>query len=282
MTIHPLSAVSDQAQLGNDLTIGPFCVVEADTIIGDRCQLAAGVVIKSGTILGPDNVVAEGAVLGGYPQHVSVPKDLGSLVIGHGNTIRELVTIHRALSAGDATTIGDNNLIMVATHVAHDCRLGDRTILANNVMLAGHVAIADQAYLSGAVGVHQFCRIGSLAMVGGQAHVVKDVPPYMMVDGETTSIVGLNRVGLRRAGFDVGDVRQLKAAYQLIYREGLPWSEIVERLAAEFTTGPAASLHRFFAAGTRGFTPARAVPKTATLRLLSDDRSSFETVKKAG
>lgn len=279
MIIHPQAAISAEARLGSDLTIGPFCVVEVGAIIGDRCQLAAGVVVKRGTTLGPDNVVAEGAVLGGLPQHVSVPRDLGSLLIGRGNTIREQVTIHRAMAAGDATTIGDDNLIMIAAHVAHDCTLGNRTILANNVMLAGHVTIDDQAYLSGAVGVHQFCRIGSLAMVGGQARVVKDVPPYMTVDGESTAIVGLNRIGLRRAGFDLADVRQLKAAYQLIYRDGLPWSEILRRLAVEFTTGPAANFHSFFQTGTRGFTPARAAAKGATLRLHRDDPPNFIAAK---
>ncbi len=279
MNIHPLSVISPAAQLGSDLTIGPFCVVEADTRIGDRCRLAAGVVVKEGTTLGADNIVAEGAVLGGLPQHLSAPRDLGSLVIGDGNTIREQVTIHRALSAGDATTIGDGNLIMVAAHVAHDCTIGNRAILTNNVMLAGHVAIGDQTYLSAAVGVHQFCRIGSLAMVGGQAHVVKDIPPYMTVDGASTTIVGLNRIGLRRAGFERADVRQLKAAYQLIYRDGLSWSEIVRRLAIEFTAGPAANFHPFFQSGTRGFTPARAMPKGATLRLYSDGQPNAIAAK---
>ena len=124
------------------------------------------------------------------------------MVIGSDNTIREYATVHRAaLVADHNTTIGDHCLLMVGAHVAHDCRLGNQVILTNNVMLAGHVTVADRAYISGAAGVHQFCRIGTLAMVGGQAHLSQDVPPYVTVDGMSSLVVGLNKIGLRRAGY---------------------------------------------------------------------------------
>lgn len=282
MSIHPLACVDADAVLGRDVHIGPFCVVERGVTIGNGCRLAANVVIKEGTTLGDDCQVFEGAVLGGTPQHVHPPENPGRVRIGRGNVIREHVTIHRAMDVAGETVVGDHNLLMACSHVAHDCRIGNHVILANNVMLAGHVTVEDRAFLSGAVGVHQFCRIGKLAMVGGQAHVVKDIPPFVTVDGVTTLIVGLNRVGLRRAGFSPTDMRQLKAAYQLIYRSGLPWSRVLERLAVEFDRGPAAAFAEFFRGGTRGFTPARLAPATTTLALHDEDQDASELARKAG
>jgi UDP-N-acetylglucosamine acyltransferase len=263
--------------------IGPFAVIEPDVAIGDECQLASHVVVKQGTTLGPRNRVFEGAVLGGLPQHIHPPDRPGELIIGADNTIREHVTIHRALTADVATRIGNHNLLMIGVHIAHDCALGDHVIFANGVLLAGHVTVDDRAYVSGAVGVHQFCRIGRMAMVGGQAHVIKDVPPYVTVDGVSTCIVGLNLVGLRRNGMSLGEIRQLKHAYRLIYRSGLPWSMVIERLAIEFADGPAAEFNSFFAGGRRGFTPARTLPEGATLRLRDEsDESLPPTERLAG
>ena len=162
------------------------------------------------------------------------------MVIGAGNTIRENVTIHRALVTEHATTIGDNCLLMVCSHVAHDCRLGNNVIVTNNGMLAGHVHVDDRAYISGAAGVHQFCRVGTLAMVGGQAHIVQDVPPYVTIDGLSSLVVGLNKIGLRRAGYDQATIQELMAAYRVIYRSGLRWTELLEQLRTRFPTGPAA------------------------------------------
>jgi UDP-N-acetylglucosamine acyltransferase len=257
--------VSPLAQIGQDVVVHPFVIVEPRAVIGDGCVLESRVVIKEGTRLGQHNRIFEGAVLGGLPQHLRMPSHVGELVIGDHNTIRENVTIHRALEAGRATTLGNENLLMVNVHVAHDCRLGNQTIVANNTMLAGHVDVEDRAYISGAVGVHQFCRIGRLAMVGGQAHVVKDIPPFVTVDGKSTFVVGLNLVGLRRAGISREEIDQLKAAYRLIYRSGMRWPDLLEALAREFTTGPAAAFHAFFSGGKRGFTPERRLPRTLRL-----------------
>lgn len=263
--IHPTAVVSPLARIGQDAVIGPFCVIEPGATIGDGCALESRVIIKERTHLGQNNRVFEGAILGGLPQHLRMPPDMGELVIGDSNTIRENVTIHRALQAGHATTLGSHNLLMVGTHVAHDCQLGSNIIVANNTMLAGHVSVEDRAYISGAVGVHQFCRIGSLAMVGGQAHVSKDIPPFVTVDGKSTFVVGLNLVGLRRAGYSQDAMEQLKGAYRLIYRSGLRWQEMLARLAEEFTAGPAAHFHEFFQQGKRGFTPERRLPRTLRL-----------------
>ena len=267
MGIHPLAVVSPLARIGHDVEIGPFCVVEPGARIGDGCRLESRVVIKQGTTLGRSNYVAEGAVLGGMPQHINMPDTSGLVVVGSGNTIRENVTIHRALEEEEATILGDNNLLMVNVHVAHDCRVGNHTIFANNGMLAGHVTVGDGAYLSGAVAVHQFCRIGSRAMVGGQSHVTKDVPPYVTVDGLSSFVVGLNQIGLRRAGFCLEDVRRLKEAYRVVYRSQLSWNEILGRLKKEFSDGPAAQFYQFLSTTTRGILCERRLPPGATIKL---------------
>jgi UDP-N-acetylglucosamine acyltransferase len=197
--VHPTAVISPAAQICEDVEIGPFCVVEPDVTIESSCRLEGHTVIKTGTRLGPNNHVFECAVLGGLPQHVHIPERPGRVVIGAGNTIRENVTIHRALDEDEATVVGDNNLLMANAHVAHDCRVGNNTIFANNVMLAGHVTVGDRAYVSGAVAVHQFCRVGSLAMVGGQAHIIKDVPPFVTIDGLSSYVVGLNQIEIGRA-----------------------------------------------------------------------------------
>lgn len=265
--IHPLALVSADANLGVDVSIGPFVVIEAGVSVGDRCVLESHAVVKSGTTLGHDNYVGEGAVLGGAPQHAHPPERIGRVVIGDHNTLREHVTIHRAMHEGAITEVGSHNLLMCNVHVAHDCRVGSQIIMANNTMLAGHVHIADRAFLSGGVAVHQFCRVGRLAMVGGQSHVVQDIPPYVLVDGGSHHIVGLNLVGLRRAGFSTADIDQLKAAYRLIYRSGLMRPEIMLRLQAEFSQGPAAEFYPFFQQGKRGYVQERRVPPHATIKL---------------
>jgi UDP-N-acetylglucosamine acyltransferase len=284
VNIHPQAIVSPEANLGQDVTIGPFSIIEPDVAIGDRCNLASRVVVKDGTTLGADNRVSEGAVLGGLPQHTRIPERLGRLVIGTHNTIRENCTIHRALHEGTSTIVGDHNLLMVGAHIAHDCHVGNQTIFANNVLLGGHVLVEDRAFVSGAVCVHQFCRIGRLAMVGGHARVVQDVPPYVMVDGITGCIVGLNLVGLRRNGYVAEEVAELKAAYRLIYRRGLKWTDILDQLRLEFPDGPAAAFHAFLSQGTRGFVQERRMPPHATLKLRrASDEDEGETQRfKAG
>ncbi len=274
MTIHPTAVVSREAELAPDVCIGPFAVVEAGCVIGPGSSIASRAVVKRGTTLGADNHVLEGAVLGGLPQHVHAPQSPGRLTIGSGNTFRENTTVHVALEWPHATVVGNGNYFMVNVHIAHDCRVGDRTIFANNAMLAGHVTVDDGAFLSGAAGVHQFARIGRLAMVGGQARVTRDVPPFVTVDGTSSLIVGINQVGLRRAGVEPQDIRQIKAAYRVIYRSGLLWREVLEQLHAEFTAGPAAEFHAFLASTQRGVTPERRTPPGATVKLFKQDESA--------
>jgi UDP-N-acetylglucosamine acyltransferase len=246
-------------------------VVEAGVVLGDGCQLASRVTVKSGTILGRDNLVLEGTVLGGMPQHLHMPECPGTVEIGDGNVFRENATVHRALEAGHVTRIGSRCLFMVNAHVAHDCTVADHVVLTNGTMLGGHVEVGERAYLGGASAVHQFCRIGRLSMIGGMARVIRDVPPFTMLDGDTAMIVGLNKVGLRRAGFATSEITQLKAAYRVIYRSGLMWQEMLETLRQEFPAGPASEYSEFFSGGKRGFVQERRTPPGAVVRLVRDD-----------
>jgi UDP-N-acetylglucosamine acyltransferase len=230
--IHPTAAVEADARLGSGIRIGPYAVVEGGTAMGDGCEIRAHAVIKRYATLGGANVVHEGAIVGGEPQDLSFRPGPSGLLIGDGNRIRESVTIHRGSRSDSATVIGSECFLMAYSHVAHDCRLGDRVILANSVALAGHVTIGDRAFLSGGVVVHQFCRVGRLAMVGGNSKVVQDCLPFVISDGHPARARGLNVVGLRRAGVNAAQLRTLKEAYRLLMRSPLPLAERLSRLTA--------------------------------------------------
>jgi UDP-N-acetylglucosamine acyltransferase len=267
--------------LGHGVEIGPFCEVEAGAVLGDGCRLAARCSVKTGTTLGENNVVGEGALLGTRAQHLHNGPIGGKLVIGSHNQIREYSTMHCAFKPEDTTFVGSHNLFMVGAHVAHDCRVGDNIIIVNNALLGGHVVVEDRAFISGGVAVHQFCRIGTGAMVGGHTKIVQDVPPYVTVDGSPPAVVGLNKVGLRRSGYSAEDLQQLKNAYRLIYRRGLRWIEVLEALAVEFSNGPAARYREFFLQGKRGFTPERRVPRSATLKYHNPDQATEEVEQRS-
>ena len=277
MRIHPLALVAPSAKLGDGVQIGPFSVVENNVTIGPQCILESHVVIKSGTTLGEKNHLFEGAVVGGIPQHTNVPQRLGRVIVGSGNTIRENVTIHKAMQPDHDTVIGDHCLLMCNAHVAHDCRLGDHVILTNNVMLAGHVTVGSRAFLSGGAGVHQFCRVGTLAMVGGLAHISRDVPPFVTIDGQSSYVVGLNQIGLKRAGHDAKSIARLKEAYRVIYRSGLTWKEILAELEEQFHDGAAAEFLPFLASSKRGIIPERRMPPGATIRIHSVEDEERKT-----
>ena len=273
-SIHPTAVVDSGAEIAADVSIGPFCVVEAGAFIGEGCRLASHVVIKAGTRLGRDNSVSEAAILGGRPQHLRAGEQVGKLRIGESNSIREHVTIHCGLGKDDWTEVGNHNLIMVNAHIAHDCHIGNHLVLTNNVMIAGHVSVGDRAYVSGAVGIHQFCRIGQLAMVGGQAHLNRDVPPFVTVDGLSSHVVGLNMIGLRRNGFGESDIQQLKAAYRVIYRSGLCWTEVLDTLQHDFTSGPAADFYEFLSQTRRGIMQERRGPGRTPIRIFGDSETN--------
>jgi len=265
--IHPTAVVSPRAVVHSSVELGPFSIVEADAVIGQGCKLAGRSTVKGHTILGRDVVVGEGAVLGGMPQHICPPEHPGRVIIGERTVIRENVTVHRAMNSEGETRVGADCLLMVGAHVAHDCRVGNRVIITNNVLLGGHVQVGDRAVLGGAVAVHQHCRIGRLTMVGGCARVVQDVPPFVLTDGEGGMIVGLNRIGLRRAGMERAEMEQLKEAYRMIYRQGLPFDEMVAAVEREFRTGPASEFAEFFRHSKRGFVQERRSPPKVAIRV---------------
>lgn len=275
--IHATALVDPRAELGRDVVVGPWCIVEAGAVLGDGCRLDARAVIKSRTTLGTNNEVGESAVIGGAAQHVHVHDPGGTLTIGSHNRIRENVTIHRGWNNDAATIIGDHNMFMVGSHVAHDCRVGNHCIFVNHVLLGGHVHVDDRAYVGGASAVHQFCRIGRLAMIGGIAKITQDVPPFIMIEGAGSSeVTGLNKVGLRRNGYSPEQILQLKTAYRIIYREGRRWDEVLEILKTEFKDGPAALFYEFFKAGKRGFVQERRISRKATLKLVDPARDGDE------
>jgi len=232
MAVHPAAVVAPGARLGNDVEVGPGAVVEEGAVIGDRCEIRAHATIKRFTTLGSDNTVHEGAVLGGEPQDVAFAGAESRLVIGRRNRIREGVTIHRSTTPGGATTVGSDCFLMAYVHIAHDDHLGDAVTIANNVALAGHVELEDQCFLSGGVVVHQFCRVGRLAMIGGVSKVVQDCLPFVITDGNPARARGLNVVGLRRAGMKAAQLRTLKEAYRLLLRAGLPLETALGRMGA--------------------------------------------------
>jgi UDP-N-acetylglucosamine acyltransferase len=256
MGVHPTAIVSPRARLGRDVVVGPGAIVEDDAVVGDFTEIRAHAVVKRFTTLGASNRVHEGAVLGGEPQDVSFKGAESRLVIGDRNTIREGVTISRSATEGGATVVGSDCFLMAYVHLAHDNRLGDRVIMANNVALAGHVEVGDRAFIGGGAMVHQFVRIGRLAMVGGTSGVHQDCLPFVTTEGSPARALGPNVVGLRRAGFSPAQRAVLKQAFRLLARSGLPLAEALERLAA--LSDPLADEMAAFVKGSkRGFAHAR-------------------------
>jgi UDP-N-acetylglucosamine acyltransferase len=267
MKIHPTAVVSPRAVVHSSVEIGPFAIVEPDAVVGQGCKLAGRSTIKSHAVLGRDVAVGEGAVIGGMPQHLTPPEHPGRVIVGERTVLRENVTVHRAMNSEGETRIGADCLLMVGSHVAHDCRVGNRVILTNNVLLGGHVTVGDRAVLGGSVGVHQHCRIGRLAMIGAFARVVQDVPPFVLTDGEGGMIVGLNKIGLRRSGMNREEIDELKRAYRLIYRQGYTFDDMVAALEQTYASGPPAEFASFFKSSKRGFVQERRSPPKVAIRL---------------
>jgi UDP-N-acetylglucosamine acyltransferase len=238
MDLHPSAVVSPGAKIGRGTTIGPFVVIEEDVIIGDGNRIGAHAVIKHGTRIGDGNRIHEHAVIGGTPQDLKFTGAESFVQIGNRNDIREGVTVHRGSREGSCTVVGDDNMLMVYVHVAHDCRLGNGVIIANNVALAGEVEIDDKVFISGGVVVHQFTRLGRLSMIGGNSKITQDVLPFFVTDGIPPRVRGVNLVGLRRAGHSRDEIRLLKEAYRILLGSGLTLKAAtieVERLGSPCT-----------------------------------------------
>jgi len=277
--VHPTAVVSREVQLGDQVEVGPFCVLEGDVTVGEGSKIGAHVVIRGRTRLGKGTQILDGAILGNPPQHATHRGPTGGLRVGDNNVIREHVTIHAAMATDHETEIGNGNYLMAGCHVAHDCVLGNQIIMANQALLAGHVQVGDYAFVSGAVAVHQFCRIGTFAMVGGQSHITQDVLPYVTVDGKSSQVVGLNIVGLRRRDFCPEQIRVLKDAYRIVFRSGDRAEQVLENLRTHFRNGPASIWIPFIAASQRGYLRERSVPAGATLRLFQPDAIDSESTQ---
>jgi UDP-N-acetylglucosamine acyltransferase len=253
---HPTAVIDPGARLGPDVEIGPYVVIEADAEVGQGCRILAHAVLKTGLRLGSRVQVHEGAVLGGTPQDLKYRGAPSYVEVGDDSVIRELATIHRSARPEGSTRIGRGAFLMSGSHVAHDCELGDEVILANFATLAGHVSIERRAFVSGGVVIHQFSRIGELAMIGGGSKVTLDVPPYFTVDGSPARAVGVNVVGLKRAGVDVREVAALKQAYRLLYRSKLPRQQALTSIEA-LSNDRTRKLADFVRRTERGICPAR-------------------------
>jgi UDP-N-acetylglucosamine acyltransferase len=242
-SIHPTAIVSAGARLAPDVSIGAFSIIGADVEIGAGTTIASHVVIGDRTRIGHRNRVFQFTSVGEIPQDRKYGGEPTRTSIGDDNVIREFATIH-AGTAQDrgTTTIGDRNLFLAYTHVAHDCLIGDDTTFSNNAQLAGHVVVGDYAVLGGFVGVHQFCRIGAHAMIAAGSIVLQDVPPFVMAAGYPARPRGINSEGLRRRGFAAEEIGAARRAYRALYRAKLPLEEARNAIVAEASSSPAAKL----------------------------------------
>ncbi len=250
--VAPTARVHPEARIGPRVRVGEFCVIEQDVEIGAETSIEPYVYIKRWTTLGARNQISAGTALGTDPFDKAFTGERSHLRIGNGNTIREHYTISRGTKPETVTVIGDENYIMSSGHIAHNCVIGNHTVIASCALVAGYVEVEDQAFISGGVGVHQFSRVGRLAMVGGMTRVNKDLPPFFTYMGTKPEPRGLNLVGLRRAGFSASDVAAIKAAYRLLYRCGLRLEEALARIEAEASTEHTLHLVSFIRRSRRG------------------------------
>jgi len=244
--------VHPEAVVGPGTAIGEFCVIESDVEIGAACRLEPYVYIKRWTTLGERNEISAGTVLGTDPLDKNFTGERSYLRIGSHNKIREHYTISRGTAPESVTEIGDRNYIMTSGHIAHNCRIGSDIVIASCALLAGYVEVADQAFISGGVVVHQFSKIGRLAMIGGNTRVNSDVPPFFLYSGFDVEAKGLNIVGLKRAGFRATEVATLKKAYQILYRSGLKLKEALAKIESELATPETLELVDFVRKSQRG------------------------------
>lgn len=237
--IHKTAIVHEKARLGEGVEIGPYAIIGEHVIIGAGTKVGPHAVIEGWTEIGRDNRIFQFASVGADPQDLKYRGEKSLLRIGDRNIVREFVTLHRGtVDGGGETVIGNDNLFMAYSHVAHDCILGNRVIMANGATLAGHVRIDDFAILGGLCAVHQFTRVGCHVMVSGGSMVAQDIPPYTIAQGDRAKTVGINQIGLKRRDFSDEIVSDIKQAYKLVFRSGLRLEEALDRIAAELTDSP--------------------------------------------
>lgn len=250
--IHPTALIGKNVEMGVANEIGPQVIIEDGVRLGSHNKILAGAYLCSGTEIGNYNEIHMHAVIGHAPQDLAYKNEPTFTRIGNHNQIREFATIHRGTKAGTATVIGDSNYLMAYSHVAHNCIIENRVILVNQASLTGYVTVEDGAFLSGMTGFHQFTRIGRLAMVSALSAANKDIPPYMTAGGRPAVVLGVNVVGLRRAGIPSAVRDEIKAAYKLLYRSGLNVSQAVEAIKKSFSSEEVRHLVRFIESAKRG------------------------------
>lgn len=231
--IHPSAIVSPNAELADDVVVGPFSIIGDGATVGSGCQIASNVLLDGKVTIGKNCKLFTGAVVGTIPQDLKYKGEETEVVIGDNNIIREYATINRGTIASGRTVIGNGNLIMAYAHIAHDCRVRDNAIVANGVTMAGHIVVEDFAIVCGLTPIHQFCRIGTHSIVGGLSRINKDVPPYSKVAGIPTRVYGLNIVGLTRRNFPKDVIANLKRAFRIIFRGGLNTTQALARVREE-------------------------------------------------
>jgi UDP-N-acetylglucosamine acyltransferase len=232
--IDPTAVIRTGAQLGAGIVVGPYCVIGDRVRIGDRCRLDSHVVVEGPTVIGPDNRIAPMAYVGGPPQDRKYGGEPTALEIGAGNNIREYVTLNRGtVDGGGVTRVGNDNLLMAYTHIAHDCRIGDHTEFGNAATLAGHVEVGDHANVGAFSGVHQFCRIADHAFIGGYSVITQDVLPWVMTVGNRATTHGINLIGLRRVGYPAETIRAIKKCYMTLFRSGMILEKAMEAVEKE-------------------------------------------------
>src|SRR3954451_17089621 len=250
--VAPTARVHPDSDIGPGTRIGEYCVIEVNVTSGRECLLEPYVFVKQWTTIGNGNEISAGTALGTDPLDKSFTGERSYLTIGDDNKIREHYTISRGTKPESATTIGNSNYIMTSGHIAHNAQIGDHVVIASCALVAGYVEIEDRAFVSGGVVIHQFSRIGSLAMIGGNTRVNADAPPYFLYSGFDVTPVGINTVGLQRAGFRDHEISELKRGFRLLYRSGLKLSDALKRISTECSSAPARHLVEFVRASERG------------------------------
>jgi len=229
--IHETAIIDKSAKIAKNVIIGPWCSIGSSVVIDENTTIESHVIIKKNTKLGKNNHIHSYASIGDDPQHSGYKDEAVFLEIGDNNIIREFCTLNRGSMDGKGvTSIGNNNFFMAYSHVAHDCRVGNHIVFANNASIAGHVVIADRVILAAFTGIHQFCHIGAFSFLGRACKVVQDIPPYMMVTGNPAKPCGLNTVGLERNGFNADAIAAIKQAYRILYQSCYKLKEAYEKL----------------------------------------------------
>lgn len=254
--IHPTTVIDASAKIDPSTIIGPYTVIGPGVVIGKNNKIGPYCVIEN-TTMGDGNELIASSFIGVKPQDLKYKDEPTRVTIGNGNQIRECVTIHRSTDLNSPTSIGNNCLLMANSHVAHDCHLGNNIIIANCSAVAGHVIVEDRAIISGLVGIHQFSRIGTMAMVSGGSGVAQDIPPYLIAQGERARLVGLNLVGLRRNGLSRETILAIKRAYKALFRSGKMLSEALAELEATHPCAEVQHLIDFCKNSARGVTSAK-------------------------